>query len=65
MLLFFPGLKLGDCPYDFSFSGVKSAVLNYLNQAQMKGEEVNQCRSGRVFSESSRRCACRTYHAGC
>ena len=33
--------KLGDCPYDFSFSGVKSAVLNYINHAQMKGEEIN------------------------
>lgn len=38
----FPRAKVGDCPYDFSFSGVKSAVLNYLNQAQMKGEEVNR-----------------------
>ena len=27
----FPKGKLGDCPYDFSFSGVKSAVLNYIN----------------------------------
>ena len=31
-----------DCPYDFSFSGVKSAVLNYLNHAQMTGEEINR-----------------------
>jgi len=38
----FPHAKIGDCPYDFSFSGVKSAVLNYINQAQMKGEEVNR-----------------------
>lgn len=37
----FPKAKVGDCPYDFSFSGVKSAVLNYLNQAQMKGESIN------------------------
>lgn len=27
--------------YDFSFSGLKSAVLNYLNTAQMKGDEIN------------------------
>ena len=26
--------------YDFSFSGLKSAVLNYLNSCQMKGETV-------------------------
>ena len=30
------------CPYDFSFSGLKSAVLNYLNHAEMKGEEINR-----------------------
>lgn len=29
-----------DC-LDFSFSGIKSAVLNYLNAAHMKGMEVN------------------------
>ena len=28
-------------PYDFSFSGLKSAVLNYLNHAQMTGQKVN------------------------
>lgn len=27
--------------YDFSFSGLKSAVLNVLNQAQMKGETIS------------------------
>jgi N6-L-threonylcarbamoyladenine synthase len=38
----FPRAKVDDCPYDFSFSGLKSAVLNYLNQAEMKGEEINR-----------------------
>ncbi len=28
--------------YDFSFSGVKSAVLNYLNQCQMKNQPIIQ-----------------------
>lgn len=37
----FPRAKVGDAVYDFSFSGLKSAVLNYLNSCQMKGEEVN------------------------
>ena len=35
----FPRAKVSD--FDFSFSGLKSAVLNYLNTAQMKGEEIN------------------------
>lgn len=29
-------------PYDFSFSGLKSAVLNYLNQCRMTGQEWHQ-----------------------
>lgn len=36
----FPRAKVADAPYDFSFSGVKSAVLNYLNGCKMKGEQV-------------------------
>ena len=36
----FPKAKVNDSPYDFSFSGVKSAVLNYLNGCKMKGIEV-------------------------
>lgn len=39
--IFFPRAKVGDAEYDFSFSGLKSAVLNYLNSCQMKGEEIN------------------------
>ena len=36
----FPRGKVGDNPYDFSFSGLKSAVLNYINHAKMTGEEI-------------------------
>ena len=36
----FPRARVGDAEYDFSFSGLKSAVLNYLNSCQMKGEEI-------------------------
>ena len=36
----FPRAKIGDCPYDFSFSGVKSAVLNYINGCKMKNIEI-------------------------
>lgn len=36
----FPRAKIEDSPYDFSFSGLKSAVLNYLNGCKMKGEPV-------------------------
>ncbi|MBO4337732.1 MAG: tRNA (adenosine(37)-N6)-threonylcarbamoyltransferase complex transferase subunit TsaD [Lachnospiraceae bacterium] len=36
----FPRAKVDGSEYDFSFSGLKSAVLNYLNSAEMKGEKV-------------------------
>lgn len=36
----FPRAKIENAVYDFSFSGMKSAVLNYLNSCKMKGEEI-------------------------
>ena len=36
----FPKAKVNDNPYDFSFSGVKSAVLNYINGCKMKNIEI-------------------------
>ena len=37
----FPRGKITDSAYDFSFSGLKSAVLNYLNTEQMAGRKIN------------------------
>lgn len=36
----FPRAKVEGSPYDFSFSGLKSSVLNYINQAHMKNDEI-------------------------
>ncbi len=36
----FPKAKVNDSKYDFSFSGIKSAVLNYQNHAKMLGESI-------------------------
>ena len=36
----FPKAKVADAPYDFSFSGLKSAVLNYLNGCKMKNQPI-------------------------
>lgn len=38
----FPRAKIAGAEFDFSFSGVKSAVLNYINQCEMKNETVNR-----------------------
>ncbi|MDE6365514.1 MAG: tRNA (adenosine(37)-N6)-threonylcarbamoyltransferase complex transferase subunit TsaD [Lachnospiraceae bacterium] len=37
----FPRAKVDGSNYDFSFSGLKSAVLNYLNTCEMKGIEIH------------------------
>ncbi len=36
----FPRARIEGDQYDFSFSGLKSAVLNYLNSCEMKGTEI-------------------------
>ncbi len=48
----FPRAKVEGAPNDFSFSGLKSAVLNYLNKCQMKGEEVNKADVAASFQEA-------------
>ncbi|MBE6062284.1 MAG: tRNA (adenosine(37)-N6)-threonylcarbamoyltransferase complex transferase subunit TsaD [Clostridium butyricum] len=48
----FPRAKFHDDTLDFSFSGVKSAVLNYLNKAKMKGEEVNKADVAASFQKA-------------
>ena len=38
--IFFPRAHIEGAPYDFSFSGIKSAVLNHLNYCQMKQKKI-------------------------
>lgn len=48
----FPRAKIAGAPDDFSFSGLKSAVLNYLNHCEMKGIEVNRADVAASFQEA-------------
>ena len=48
----FPRAKVGDAVYDFSFSGLKSAVLNYLNSCEMKGIPVCQADVAASFQKA-------------
>ncbi len=48
----FPRAKVADGPYDFSFSGLKSAVLNYLNGCKMKGIPVVQADVAASFQKA-------------
>ena len=48
----FPKAKVADAPYDFSFSGLKSAVLNYLNHARMQNQEINEADVAASFQKA-------------
>lgn len=48
----FPRAYMEDAPYDFSFSGVKSAVLNYLNGCEMKKIEMNRADVAASFQQA-------------
>ena len=48
----FPRAKIEGAEYDFSFSGVKSAVLNYINGCKMKGEDYNQADIAASFQKA-------------
>ncbi len=48
----FPRAKVADAVYDFSFSGLKSAVLNYLNSCEMKGIPVCQADVAASFQKA-------------
>ena len=37
----FPKVRFPDSPYDFSFSGVKTSIVNYVHRCKMKGEEFS------------------------
>lgn len=48
----FPRASVEGSPYDFSFSGVKSAVLNYINSCAMKGIKYSQADIAASFQEA-------------
>ncbi|MCK9218123.1 MAG: tRNA (adenosine(37)-N6)-threonylcarbamoyltransferase complex transferase subunit TsaD [Firmicutes bacterium] len=48
----FPRSYLEEGSYDFSFSGLKSSVLNHINTMKMKGLEINAADIAASFQES-------------
>ena len=52
----FPRAKVADSAYDFSFSGLKSAVLNYLNGCKMKNIPIVQADVAASFQKRSSMC---------
>lgn len=48
----FPRAYLEDGSFDFSFSGLKSAVLNYINKMNMQGHSINKADVAASFQKS-------------
>ncbi|MDU2585110.1 MAG: tRNA (adenosine(37)-N6)-threonylcarbamoyltransferase complex transferase subunit TsaD [Anaerococcus prevotii] len=48
----FPRVMLEKGSYDFSFSGLKTAVLNYAHKLEQRGEEVNKADLAASFQEA-------------
>ncbi len=48
----FPRVNMGKDGFDFSFSGVKTAVINYIHNAEQKGEEINKADVAASFQEA-------------
>lgn len=51
-VIVFPKAKVAENPYDFSFSGLKSAVLNYINGCKMKRQEINEADIAASFQKA-------------
>lgn len=48
----FPSAQVKDCPYDFSFSGMKTAAINHIHNSEQKGEEINRADVAASFTKS-------------
>lgn len=48
----FPRVEFSDNPYDFSFSGVKTAVINHLHKCEQKGEHINSADIAASFQKA-------------
>lgn len=48
----FPKPQVADAPYDFSFSGLKTSVINLVHNSSQKGEELNCADVGASFIKS-------------
>ena len=48
----FPRAVMADNSFDFSFSGLKTAVMNYINNQKQKGKEIDQADLAASFQEA-------------
>lgn len=56
----FPTPKVEGCPYDFSFSGLKTSVINTIHNAKQKNGEINIPDLGASFMKAVSGCLCKS-----
>lgn len=57
----FPVPKVANSPYDYSFSGLKTAVINIVHNAEQKGEEINTADLSASFQKSVVSCLLKNF----
>ncbi len=55
----FPTPKVEGCPYDYSFSGLKTSVINIIHNAKQKGQEIDIENLGASFMKAVADCLCK------
>ena len=50
--VYFPRVHFPDAPFDFSFSGVKTSIINYAHNAEQTGKELNKPDIAASFSKA-------------
>lgn len=61
----FPHPKVDGCPYDFSFSGLKTSVINTIHNAKQKGEEIDIENLGASFMSAVVDCLVKNVEKAC
>lgn len=59
----FPRPKVANCPYDYSFSGLKTAVINIVHNAEQKGEQINKADLSASFQKSVVDCLLKNFES--
>lgn len=57
----FPVPRVANSPYDYSFSGLKTAVINIVHNAEQKGEEINTADLSASFQKSVVSCLLKNF----
>lgn len=59
----FPRPKVSGSPYDYSFSGLKTAVINIIHNASQKGEAINNADLAASFQKSVVDCLLKNFES--